>query len=464
MHSNCRYVKPANCHRCNCCPYGYHIDVDFVHYCEALSAALYGKKCSTPGSASVSSPSPNQLRHRLCVNRLKPVSIEPSRIVPCLKSSLKQTKSIGISTNFAPVLTPRTSSSPSWSSSHSSFLTLKDLQSSLKASPKLAQHLSRGTCTSPVHISPIITTGEKSVQVCPHSLNAATFTEPINQREVGLSVDSRREIELRGLSRHVQTDRITNIDRDVQVSEKCNNCELRQTETIAVGSSISMTDSSVNTEPLINTITPSSNQNKMTDSMISSVASIASVGSNHSVKLCDKCNEIIHSMAKEVVKEKTSSPVLGSRIPRLTNPPSLNSTMNNNTQLSPINNNTNNLNNSNNNRTPLASLPPTTPRTISNHNLIIEEGNNDEILVYRNPNANMSSRKHRSNVPSMMVPLIDLEGIRLLDEACKISDSESDLDSRSSSEATFILDDDGDDSPRSSTISSSYHRRKSRKR
>lgn len=28
----------AKLKRCNCCPYGYHIDLDFVNYCEQLAA------------------------------------------------------------------------------------------------------------------------------------------------------------------------------------------------------------------------------------------------------------------------------------------------------------------------------------------------------------------------------------------------------------------------------------------
>lgn len=29
----------ANVRSCNCCPYGYHIDLDFVRYCESLANA-----------------------------------------------------------------------------------------------------------------------------------------------------------------------------------------------------------------------------------------------------------------------------------------------------------------------------------------------------------------------------------------------------------------------------------------
>lgn len=29
----------ANVRNCNCCPYGYHIDLDFVRYCESLANA-----------------------------------------------------------------------------------------------------------------------------------------------------------------------------------------------------------------------------------------------------------------------------------------------------------------------------------------------------------------------------------------------------------------------------------------
>ncbi len=30
--------------RCNCCPYGYHIDLDFIQYCESVSSGAYLKQ------------------------------------------------------------------------------------------------------------------------------------------------------------------------------------------------------------------------------------------------------------------------------------------------------------------------------------------------------------------------------------------------------------------------------------
>jgi KN motif len=37
--------KPAMKQKCECCPYGYHIDLDFVRYCEAFNS-----KTSSPSS------------------------------------------------------------------------------------------------------------------------------------------------------------------------------------------------------------------------------------------------------------------------------------------------------------------------------------------------------------------------------------------------------------------------------
>lgn len=49
MSSSIRSKSPPGSVSCQCCPYGYHIDVDFVHYCEKLLAALYG--CDSHGHA-----------------------------------------------------------------------------------------------------------------------------------------------------------------------------------------------------------------------------------------------------------------------------------------------------------------------------------------------------------------------------------------------------------------------------
>lgn len=41
------YVSGSTGSKCLCCPYGYHIDLDFVRYCEAVAAGSVGDRPST---------------------------------------------------------------------------------------------------------------------------------------------------------------------------------------------------------------------------------------------------------------------------------------------------------------------------------------------------------------------------------------------------------------------------------
>lgn len=40
------YVSGSTGSKCLCCPYGYHIDLDFVRYCEAVAAGSAGDRSS----------------------------------------------------------------------------------------------------------------------------------------------------------------------------------------------------------------------------------------------------------------------------------------------------------------------------------------------------------------------------------------------------------------------------------
>lgn len=40
------YVSGSTGSKCHCCPYGYHIDLDFVRYCEAVAAGSIGDRPS----------------------------------------------------------------------------------------------------------------------------------------------------------------------------------------------------------------------------------------------------------------------------------------------------------------------------------------------------------------------------------------------------------------------------------
>ena len=49
MNSKFEIKEDSTCNRCSCCPYGYHIDIDFVQYCNTLLSTLYeSKKCLIP--------------------------------------------------------------------------------------------------------------------------------------------------------------------------------------------------------------------------------------------------------------------------------------------------------------------------------------------------------------------------------------------------------------------------------
>lgn len=42
-----KYVSVSTGSKCLCCPYGYHIDLDFVRYCEAVAAGSASDRLST---------------------------------------------------------------------------------------------------------------------------------------------------------------------------------------------------------------------------------------------------------------------------------------------------------------------------------------------------------------------------------------------------------------------------------
>ncbi|XP_053211006.1 probable serine/threonine-protein kinase DDB_G0282963 [Panonychus citri] len=329
---------------------------------------------------------------------------------------------------------------------------------SLSALPNPPLLTSRGTNPMPLDRSEAIT------QATPRTLHASVGTDHFHLHDVGINFDYRKDLHIRDFNRSNQTDSLRTQDAIVQVNGKCSNCELKQMETVGVGSgpiylpseSIGITNASevgVNTEIYNN---HGGVNTRMVDSMISSISSMAS--SIQSIKLCDKCNETITSLAREVVINKDKqipSPGIGSRIPRLSaSLPPLPPTQQQHQQSSsmPLTTTvvTETTSSTTEGATTTTNILPTTT-TIKSTNLankiIIEEGNDDEILVFRDPNASLGSRKHRSNFPSMMTPQVDLEGIRLLDEACKITDSEESEDD----------DDDDDDDPESfSSIEGTY--------
>ncbi|XP_015795107.1 uncharacterized protein LOC107371513 [Tetranychus urticae] len=365
-------------------------------------------------------------------------------------------RSIGISVNIAPTLPRRSMVNSRESETKKGQLFDDDLkQEQQHISPNMPTAtttlpsfalpkpllMSRGTNPMPLERHDAIT------QANPKILHASVGTDYFHLRETGINCNYRKDLNIRDNHQSSQTDEpkaITTEDKITQINLKCSHCELKQMETIGVGSGLicsPLTPSSITNASEVGVNTEASGliagNTRMVDSMISSISSMAS--SIQSIKLCDKCNETITSLAREVViKDKTPSPGIGSRIPRLANslPPQSSVT-----------------------ETPLQSCNPqhqqqstempclSIKSTNLSNKIIIEEGNDDEILVFRDPNANLGSRKHRSNFPSMMTPQVDLENIRLFEEACKISDSESegdddeDPESFSSSEGTYILED-----------------------
>ncbi|RWS16348.1 KN motif and ankyrin repeat domain-containing protein 1-like isoform X1 [Dinothrombium tinctorium] len=292
----------------------------------------------------------------------------------CLQSKPTQ-RSIGITASFAPSL-PR---------KHSSMVTdlrMNDVASLKEINSKKPILISSGT--NPLKMKK----SEAFIQatVKQKSIGIRTDVKTYRDNSVLCKPETENVKESKYHYKTIQTETITNHDKIAQVSERCVFCELRQTETIGVGDSCpSVADVAIMTE-VSSALPPISPK----------------IGSVQNIRLCDKCNEKITSVAKEVVKDKTPSPTLPSKIPRLTHSPV--------TESSRLN---------------------------SQKRIIIEETNN-EILVYPNPNMPPVG-KHRSNFPNMMTAQQQLAGLRLLEEVCKISESESE-ESNSSDEGTYDLE------------------------
>jgi len=311
-------------------------------------------------------------RDNLKIHFIKQLSISPKS-----NRSLRNTKSVGITTHTVPPL-PRKNTSTATDLKIEDCVNIKDIESRKPLS------LSRGT-------DPMLKDSKDAViQAIPKVAHSLVATDLFEKRDFGITFNYRKDLNISPIHKKSQTDHVLNYHRGIQVSEKCTNCESKKTETVGVGSDFGdITDTCGNSVRPINSSLISSSLNSRANSF-------------QEIKLCDKCKDTIS--VKDGVKDKTPSPTISSKIPRLTTPVSHSVKLN-----------------------------------VSN-NIIIEEGNNDEFLVYPNPNpqTNITSRKQQSSYSSMMTPRVDLEGIRLLDEACKITESDSEVSL--SSDGTFILE------------------------
>jgi len=256
--------------------------------------------------------------------------------------------------------------------------------------------------TDPIRIDLI----NAQTQVSPKSNDVSTKTETQSFREIGVNC-STKNFGINSCS--TQTNRITQNSKITQVSGNCPKCELKQTETVGVGDNNVF--GSVSADKAIDT-----EKERLNSLDLFSLSPVSRASSSQSIRLCDKCNDAITSVAKEFIvgpNEKISSPLMQSRIPR-----------------------------------PIHSTGSLERRTINDK--IIEESQN-EILVYKNPGSlSLGSSPIKRNPP---LPLRTKEfskkdttphEIKLIDDVFKITgiseSDESDEESSSSDEGTYEVE------------------------
>lgn len=281
----------------------------------------------------------------LTVSPTECISI-PSVAVPV---ETVKTRSIGISTNFAPSL-PR-KLEPGFLRRYASEEAAKSFLS--------------------VGCDPIVFPANKQeagVQAQPAQQDRKSSTDVVESHDVAVPCAEFWNL----VVSETQTEQILRADHSTQVSGQCVKCELKQTETVAVGENcVFLSDKETATDI------------------------VEAQDNSDGPHLCEKCKG---SGEVESIEPEKQSPVVTSKIPRL-------------------------------------SLPPMSPKASRSNQIIIEEGAN-EILVYRNPATLETPSKHRACLPQMMA-----RKVGQLEEACKIeTDSTSDSDSDSSEEGTYELE------------------------
>ena len=337
---------------------------------------------------------------KLSLDVLNSISIKPETIAPVLTTIVSK-RSIGISTSLAPSL-PRKSVAIETELKSEDIINARELEAN---KPVL---VSWGT--DPMRLD----YNHAHCQVSPKQIDVGTKTEVPNVKSVGVVCGSKDF----GLKVNwSQTERKVFNNKCVQCSQCCPKCELRQTETIGVGDNNiygnSFVDKSIATEKLSTEERPSSLEGLC-------ISPVSRASSAQSIRLCDKCNDAINSVAKDFIvgpndKVPQLSPTIQSRIPR-----------------------------------PVHSTGSLERRTIQDK--IIEETAN-EILVYKNPSLSAGSSPLKKSPP---IPIKELppkspsikdfspktpDAIKLIDDVFRISESdESEEESSSSDEGTYEVE------------------------
>ncbi len=225
---------------------------------------------------------------------LHSISIEPeSSPIP---TKQVPTRSIGISTSLAPRL-PRKSVAIGTDLKASDTVSLRELEA------KKPVLVSWGT--DPIRIDSI----QAQCQASPKTCDVSTKTEVHSVKDVGLSCSTKDF----GITNcWTQTNKSSVSNKIVQVTEGCPKCELRQTETIGVGDNnvygTIFVDKGIDTD-----------KERPNSLDLLCLSPVSRASSAQSIRLCDKCNDAITSVAKEFIvgpNEKTVSPTIQSRIPR----------------------------------------------------------------------------------------------------------------------------------------------------
>lgn len=330
--------------------------------------------------------------HKLSFDILDSISINPEPVAPIVTAQVAK-RSIGISTSLAPSL-PRKSVAIETELKACDTISLSELEA------KRPALVSWGT--DPMRVD----YNHAQCQTSTKSTDVSTKTEAPTLKSVGVFC-STKDFGLK--VNWSQTDRKVLTNKIVQCSQGCPKCELKQTETVGVGDDniygIVSKDKSVTTE----SVRPTSLEGLL------SVSPVSRASSAQSIRLCDKCNDTINSVAKDFVigpisaYEKISSPTIQSRIPR-----------------------------------PIHSTGSLERRTIDDK--IIEETAN-EILVYKNPSLSVGSSPIKPNAP-LKIKDLNLnssqyksnelspktsEAIKVIEDVFKISESDESEDEMSSS-------------------------------
>ncbi|CAG2104633.1 unnamed protein product [Medioppia subpectinata] len=308
-------------------------------------------------------------------------------------------RSIGISTSLAPSL-PRKSVAVETDLKAIDTISVQELE------VKKPAMVSWGT--DPIRV--VYT--HSQTQASPKCCDVSTKTEVHALKNTGVGCNAKDF----GLKVNwTQTDGKTLHHKTIQCSQSCAKCELKQTETIGIG------DNNVYGSVLTDKAMTTERERPASLDGLLSASPVSRASSAQSIRLCDKCNDAITSVATDFVTaphEKLASPTIQSRIPR-----------------------------------PIQSTGSLERRTIDDK--IIEETAN-EILVYKNPSLSVGSSPLKRNSPLKIPDLSPKtrsfkktelspqtsQAIKLIDDVFKISESDESEDESSSSsdEGTYEVE------------------------